>query len=249
MVKDEADIIEATVRHMLTQVDSVVVADNGSTDGTRDILASLPVVLLDDLDPAYYQSAKMTELARKVADGDWVVPFDADEVPYSIHGRLADVLGALPPFCMVAEAEVYDHVPTAVDPPEPNPVARMRWRRPTRLPLPKIACRARPDLVIATGNHGAAYDSPGLTYRDVFTVRHFPYRSAEQFVRKARNGARAYALTDLPESAGAHWRGYGRILEEQGEEALASVFREWFWSADPEGAGLLWDPAPVGVRA
>ena len=45
MVRDEADIIETTVRHMLTQVDVVIVADNRSVDGTREILDSLPGAL------------------------------------------------------------------------------------------------------------------------------------------------------------------------------------------------------------
>src|SRR5881394_2910564 len=88
MVKDEADIIQATVCHMLTQVDQVIVADNMSTDGTRNILDSLlvlnslPVEVVDDNDPAYYQSSKMTHLARLayLRGADWVVPFDADEL-------------------------------------------------------------------------------------------------------------------------------------------------------------------------
>jgi len=95
MVRDEADIVEATVRHMLTQVDVVIVADNRSVDGTREILEGLPVHLLNDPERGYYQSEKMARLAHmaRVEHGaDWVVPFDADEWWYSPHGRIGDVL-------------------------------------------------------------------------------------------------------------------------------------------------------------
>src|SRR5690242_16616279 len=92
MVKDEADIVADTVEATLREVDAMIVADNGSTDGTREILADLPVTVIDDPDPAYYQSVKMTELAAQAADAgaDWVLPIDADERWYSPHGRIAD---------------------------------------------------------------------------------------------------------------------------------------------------------------
>jgi len=60
---------------------------------------------------------------------------------------------------------------------------------------------------------------------------------------KAINGAEAYAATDLPDDIGRHWREYGRIAAENGEEALHDVFRRWFWVADP-GDDLIYDPVP-----
>ena len=67
MVRDEADIIETTVRHMLTQVDVVIVADNRSVDGTREIVEQLPVHLLDDPE----QWAREVEEHRPYADDGW----------------------------------------------------------------------------------------------------------------------------------------------------------------------------------
>src|ERR671915_471580 len=40
VVRDEADIIEATVTRMLRQVDHVLVADNQSVDGTDEVWAA-----------------------------------------------------------------------------------------------------------------------------------------------------------------------------------------------------------------
>lgn len=254
MVKDEADVIRPVVEHLLGQVDEVIVADNGSTDGTRDVLADLPVVLIDDPDPAYYQSAKMTRLAHLAGErgATWVVPFDADEVWYTPHSaRIGDVLTGLPSEILVATADLYDHVTSSLDDPtDPNPLTRIGWRRRTPVPLRKVAVRYRDDLVVEQGNHGATYRIVPPAVPGLLVVRHFPWRSAAQFVRKARNGAAAYAATDLPETTGAHWRAYGRILDEHGEDALVGVYREWFHLDDPARLDdVIYDPAPLTVGA
>ena len=246
MVKDEADIVGTTVRHMCEQVDAVIVADNLSTDGTRDILDALPVTVVDDPEQGYYQSRKMTalaEMARVEFDATWVVPFDGDEWWYSPHGRIADVLEQHSSH--VATAALYDHVATGADPDVDDVVKRVGWRRRTPAPLPKVAARCAPDLVIAQGNHDAIYDTPTDRIDGLLVVRHFPYRSPEQMARKARNGAEAYAATDLPEDAGAHWRAYHQLMVAHGDEAIHDVFRMWFWTADPTAdPTLIYDPAP-----
>ena len=89
-------------------------------------------------------------------------------------------------------------------------------------PLPKVACRTRSDLVIHQGSHGATYNG-GPTSLPGLIVRHYPYRSAAQFVSKVRNGAAAYASTDLPVTEGQHWRQYGQLLEAHGAEVVEDV--------------------------
>jgi len=103
-----------------------------------------------------------------------------------------------------------------------------------------VAVRAREGLTIHQGNHGASFegvDHP-LTVTGQLEVRHYPYRSPEQMIRKARNGAAAYAAADLDPSVGAHWRQYGTLSDAQ----LTEVFYEYFWSASPEADGLVFDP-------
>lgn len=233
MVRDEADIIEATIRHHLAEgLDRVYVADNLSTDGTRDILNALvaeglPLFIIDDPDPAYEQATKMTKLARRaMANGaDWIVPFDADEFFYSPDGRLADVLAKCPPQMGVIAARGWDHI--ARDDSEGLSV----WRRPDLQPLPKVVFRASSGRVkLHMGNHGV--DHPLPTGNGPVEYRHFQYRSLEQLRRKVTQGTAAYALTDFGPEIGAHWR-------------QAALDPDAEWSSRMAEDGLVFDPAPI----
>lgn len=239
MVKDEADIIEATVGHMLEQVDHVLIADNGSTDGTKEILLDLGAEVIDDPDPAYYQSRKVSALAERArqAGATWVAPFDADEVWLPRTGTIRTTLESLPDEAHVAEAMVFDHVANG-EPLSP-------WRRTEAVPLRKVAVRAIEGVVIHQGNHGATF--PGvrtpLAVTGQLEVRHFAIRSAEQMIRKARNGAAAYAASDLPEDIGAHWRGWGRLSDDQLREVYAT-----YYSAE-SATDVVYDPCPLAPVA
>lgn len=252
MAHNNADIIRATTEHMISQVDHVVVLDNYSTDGAREILDSLPVTVIDDDEPGYYQSRKMTNLAKVARNmgAEWIVPFDSDEFWYSPFGTIREVLSDIKPQWLVATANLYDHVTSTDDDlSELNPVKRIGWRRSYKGLLPKIACRWRPDLVIEAGNHGATYNGGASRHPGQLVVRHYPYRSPQQFIQKVRDGVAAYSATEgLPETSGAHWKDYGRLLEAFGEEGLEEVYNTWFHLNDPTSLSeVIYDPAPIMV--
>ena len=125
------------------------------------------------------------------------------------------------------------------------------------LPHARVAARWREDLSIDQGNHGATYSGRGTVFDELLVIRHFPYRSPAQVIRKVRNGAAAYAAggSSIPEAFGAHWRQWGRILDERGEEAIAELFHTWYWRDVPRAPielpdgerqpALLFDPAPI----
>ncbi len=87
MVRNEADVVEAFVRHNLAVLDGLIVVDHGSIDGTSGILAKLqaeglPLRVMSERDPAYRQSATITRLAREALAqdaADFVFALDADE--------------------------------------------------------------------------------------------------------------------------------------------------------------------------
>lgn|SRR5512139_195339 len=262
MVRDEADIIEASVRHALWHLDGVIVADNLSADGTSRILdqltAEFPQLLImgDDVE-AYRQSEKTTALGRLAAETDpdleWVVPIDADET-WRVRGRpyerVADLLACTD--WNVAYARTLNHVVV-----EGVDVvgglfgsSRMPYRIPGPGPLPKVALRWEHGAVIDQGNHGCSLPScPSLPEYDpdtaVLEIRHFQYRSRDQLARKVRTGAAAYrAAVDLPEMYGTHWREYDRIIAERGEDGIDEIWAGLSYTAETVDR-LVYDPATI----
>jgi glycosyltransferase involved in cell wall biosynthesis len=254
MVRNEEDIIGFTLRHMISEgVDGIVVADNMSSDKTRDILeeikhqTSIQVCIVDDKETGYYQSRKMTALARLAAEkgAHYVIPFDADELWYCMEqGRVADVL------CQsnidVAKIKMWNHFSTLSDSEDENPFLRMQWRMKERTAFFKVAYRYQSNMVIAQGNHDILdLDRiPVKSDRIPIGIRHFPYRSVAHFIQKAKIGGAAYAATDLAPHQGAHWKRYKRILDSDGPKALEEIFYRNFCFPDPQMAGMVYDPAP-----
>jgi glycosyltransferase involved in cell wall biosynthesis len=259
MFKDEADVAYHTVMHLAGEgVDGIIVADNGSTDGTRaeleraaaDLAASgmeeerrCRLIVVDDPEIGYYQSRKMTALADQAGElgAHWIVPFDADEIWYGKE-RMADMFRTMSQATGVVHAVLYNHFRTGLDLDVVNPFQSMTWRQPGPGALPKVAFRYKKGAVIHQGNHGV--DGVRGAVASGLLIRHFPYRSWEHFKRKAENGAKAYEATDLAAAEGAHWRGYGQILERHGEGALKEVYDRYFQFLSPVNEGMVEDPAP-----
>lgn len=100
VVRDERDVVGAVLDHLLHQgIDHLLIADNGSRDGTRELLAARAqhdhrIHVVTDRHRAHHQSEKMTYLAHLAwrHGADWIVPFDADEFHFARGARLADYL-------------------------------------------------------------------------------------------------------------------------------------------------------------
>src|SRR4051812_18066628 len=101
MVRNEADVIEAFVRHHAEIVDELVVVDHRSVDGTDETLRALvaeglPLRVRAEDSPVQRQNVVMTDLMRTAAaDGaDWVLPLDADEFLAAPQGSVRGALAA-----------------------------------------------------------------------------------------------------------------------------------------------------------
>lgn len=252
---NEVDLIEWSLRRMLVQVDHIIIGDN-STDGTREIIEQLvaeglPITLLDDKLLNWQQNVVMTNYAFMARDmgAEWVCPFDIDEAWYGCDGRIADSLKGVPPSVLIAIAANLTHAATTEDDMDnPDPMDRMKWRSPERLPLGKVAVRVRDGLQIGHGNHSATYEGvrhvPSV--QNVIESRHFPYRTAEQFLKRVQGCWPMLRDSGLPRSHGAHMWGYGEMLDRAGAQAVIDWFNTKFLFDDPANnpEGLVYDPLP-----
>ncbi|GAA1731709.1 hypothetical protein GCM10009793_30560 [Brachybacterium phenoliresistens] len=236
MVRDESDVIEETIGQLLAEgVENVLVADNGSTDGTRDLLGTLSrdsrIHVGDDLWTAYEQSAKMTVLAdaARRAGATWVLPVDADERWMGKTGTIAEQLrAATRPILQAELVNVF-----------PSPEGDGTWRLdPVPHHDPKVAFMASRGAVVAMGNHRA------LRFGDIdggLGIVHLPWRSPEQLRRKVQQGATALGEARVGKNAGWHWRRLGIMDDAQ----LAAVWNQILRGEPvPENA---WQPGPVTV--
>jgi hypothetical protein len=226
LVRDEADIVAATLEHHLAAgVDFVVATDNGSVDGTTEILERYRDAGVLELrhEPShdYEQSRWVTAMARRAAEShgaDWVINGDADEflwpgtapgiAPTSISDALAAVDGRSGTVEMIRDNLVAD--PGRGGPWPSTHVLRDTLSlsaRGTRIGN-KVCHRADPGVTVGVGNHNATGDAlGGLAAGRPLRILHVPDRGLAQFTRKVANAGAAFAAnTRLDPGIGWHMR-------------------------------------------
>ena len=233
MVRNEADIIEAFVRHNLTVLDGLAIVDHGSIDGTSEILAALaaeglPLAVSRDDSVGHYQSVITTRLVRQVlarTPADFVFVIDADEflkVPsrplldHVLHG-LAPGLHAL----IAWQTYVPDFTAAQPDDDVRVCIAGAKRVAADRHGLYKVVVARHfaqsPAAAIAMGNHLVFPSAEGTVLGqsnphariapDVVALAHVPVRSREQFTAKIAIGWLAILATRVaPGNAAYHWR-------------------------------------------
>lgn len=237
MVRDEADIIGHTLTHLLAQpVDLIVVADNLSTDNTRNILdrhtqTDPRVLVVDDPDPAYNQADKITALAAThTQPGDWVIPFDADELWFNL-----DQLPNLEAW--IVEVPTRRFIPTRDLPADVCPACHIDTYVPAQDGYdgaPKICFRWQAQARILQGNHDVNAEGPRQTGPVV--NHHYQYRTREQARRKVTTGAHAYAAAPTQSADnGFHWKQLAALTDHD--------FDQW-WHDYTHTPGLLTATGP-----
>jgi phosphatidylserine/phosphatidylglycerophosphate/cardiolipin synthase-like enzyme len=246
VVRDEADIVAVNLRyHLDRDVDLILVTDNGSIDGTRDILAEYArtgqVRVIDEPGDDYQQWRWVTRMARLAAveyAADWVVHCDADEFWWPDRDDLRDAFTELPPEAGIVPVRRHNFLPTAAEdgPFHQRMVIRDRFARngAGRPILGKQCHRGHPEVWVAQGNHDVqAYGLARYPGTMPVTILHYPLRTYAQFERKVVLGGRAYARnTELGADIGAGWRELYKLY-------LAGRLRDYYDEQVPDAGGLL----------
>ena len=241
IVGNEADIIEAFVRHNLTVVDRLAVVEHGSFDGTREILDALvreglPLTVAHDERIGFFQPEVLTPLARELlrdSKADFVFMLDADEFLRTASRTALEQTLARAPAGMHALLPWVTYIPDFTAAPANDLLALLRSaKRPPveRKPQHKVAVARSfletPAAFVAMGNHRVfpsddAPDAPCPHARlpqEAVAVAHVPIRSAAQITAKVALGWLAYLASgrDNP-SLSFHWgEAYAKLAAGRG---------------------------------
>lgn len=249
LVRDEYDIIAQNINfHLRFGIENFVVSDNGSTDGTRDILAEFKrqlgksIIILDESASPYHQAtlvSRMIEVAKQEFRPRWIISSDADEFWYPASGRYDSEMDGKK---NILNCYWHNFLPRS----------DASWQDFTdigEMPgyhggMSKLLCLAWGLHGMYTGNHNSR-SIPSIAVRsENIRVYHYPVRTYKQFERKVVQGYRAAVQASFLESAAWHWGTYHRewengrlpeIYEEfasrnriSRDETMATLFR-----ADP----------------
>jgi glycosyltransferase involved in cell wall biosynthesis len=196
--RNEADIIEAFVRHHLALFDRLIFLDNGSTDRTVEILQSLkteglPITLFQWNTLTFVETVQNTFLFRQAAalGADWVACLDCDEF-LDIRGislPLREHLAGLPPKVGCLQVQLVNYQPTAMDNADLVIPLRITYRS-APAGVWKVIVRgvlARLGASVAAGNHSVNLSgNEAPTLRDSgLLLAHYFMRSGWQMLAKA----------------------------------------------------------------
>lgn len=276
IVRNEEDIVEASVRHNLRSLDALCVVDHGSDDATPAILDALareglPLEILNDASLELRQSEVTTGHARRLLEGgaDLCVPIDADEFLCMRSRAVFEraVAAADPTLALVMPWLTY--LPSFDGPGDiVQRLAHARRMPAERHGLSKVVVRRSlldtPHARVGAGNHriqpgdGQASFPHEALPGEVAAIAHVPVRSAAQLTAKVAVGSLAVQLADLDDRAVAfHWREeFDALLAGQPitRERLTAIVANYGVApshrVDPAGVEWVEDPflAPIELR-
>ena len=257
MVRDEADVIPAWLDHHVAQgFDVFVITDNGSVDGTTELLTAFAA--RDDVtvdlrhDPVHrkQQGTVVTGMARDAASvhaADWVVNADADEFVLPVDRTLSvrQVFERLDPAVGAFTVPVVNLTGMLAE--SGGGVERLHWRDERSQaeleaiglvgpPSTNAVHVGDPEVVVVQGNHQVSVANGAPVPEGLrLEVLHLPWRSWAQYEHRVDVSGRAYeANPDLTPSPRHHGM---RDLRRLREGVLQATFALRFVTDEEAAAG------------
>jgi glycosyltransferase involved in cell wall biosynthesis len=218
-VRDEADILGQSLRHLLTWADAVYVFDTGSVDESWEIVQQFATsdkrVIPVKKDAVFFSDKRLRgwlfhQTRRWMRHGDWFLRVDADEFhhippPDFVRTRLRK-------HETIAYHQYYDFRLTTSEvkawelgketlADRSRPIEeRRRWFTPSVYTEPRL-CRYRdsmqwPETVSFPFN-------AGYLAVERLPIRHYPHRDPAQLERRCR--LRSIMMVDLENACNRHW--------------------------------------------
>lgn len=249
LVRDEADIIRQNIEfHLNHGVDFIIATDNGSKDGTRDVLMEFQkkgvLHLIDEKKQDHSQSTwvnRMAEIAFDEYEADIIFHNDADEFWYPLKGSLkTEILNSPTELMLVEVAHVLlldkggkesfpkDTRYAVIEPIIPKD-SREDSKNVNYYLLknpPKVIFKTNNGTFhVVEGNHGVTNCSEvASSFSKNIRIYHFPLRNKKQFFEKVeRSGKAINSNSDLGDRTAWHWR---RWYESYSHNTLESDYNK-----------------------
>lgn len=268
IVRDEIDLIAENIRfHAAQGVDSFIVMDNASRDGTRERVGELAkdfdIEIVDQQATDFRKGLWSTELAcrmRETGNADYIISNDADEFWLSKQGNIKEALAKREPVLAVRRTNM---LPLADDLNRPDfkfydailnvvrPLGRQQACIDPLVPLnfpmllrefpPKIICQLEGLQFIRHGNHDVEHKGGSPTVSHNLHIYHFPLKRYAQFVKKIEFARERFAHEQNPQP-GISWhlrRWVAQMDLGTFAEEYASYPIEREAAADLEARGII----------
>lgn len=218
LVRDEVDIIRDNIEfHLAHGVDFIIATDNGSLDGTREILKEYEdkglLFLIDELEHNYDQANWVNRMGRIALDkykADIIFHCDADEFWYPKSGNLKneifnnkeiDVLSVDVINVLLEDKQGQESFPKDTKWAVTKPIETINYEEDSKLDNfylfkypPKVIFKTKkilPEVVI--GNHSLKEEFSYLKKeisKDI-NIFHFPLRNKNYFLKRVKSSGEA----------------------------------------------------------
>lgn len=233
LVRNEEDIVRYNIDfHLIRGVDFIIATDNGSTDGTLDILHEYEkkgvLRLIEEPQHNHNQAVwnnRMAQMARDEYDADFIFHCDADEFWFprsgslkrEITSRSEDILSVNVTNVLLADRDGKETFPNDARYAVVQPIIAENYEEETKsgnlffyqYPPKVIFKTAKKMLLVQQGNHAVTNkdDMIKQAISQDIVIYHYPVRSKVKFIQKTIMGGSAYEkIKNVPKSYGFHKR-------------------------------------------